>query len=85
MVMMTQTNIATLVQTFLNKHQPEGYQLKVEEQAIQQKDDLWHVTVVPDRPGVQAYDYAYHLTEMEDRILEESPIKVFLVPALVDD
>lgn len=82
---MTQQEIVVLVQSFLDKHQPEGYRLTVEEQGIRQDDDLWYVTVIPDRAGVRAYDYAYHLTETEDEIRKAKSMNVLLVPTLVDD
>ena len=85
MSIMTQDDVARLVQSFLDKRQPKEYRLDVEPSGIRQDDDWWYVTVVPDRAGVRAYDYAYQLTETEDAIREAKSITVLLVPALVDD
>jgi hypothetical protein len=85
MNVMTHEEIARAVESFLNQHQPQGYRLSVERQGIKQDDGWWLVTVVPDPPDVNAYDYSHHLTEVEDLLREEMGLKVLLVPALVDD
>ena len=82
---MTRDEIATVVQGFLDKEQPKGYRLDVDKTGIRQDHDWWYVTVVPDQPGVRAYDYAYTLTETEEKLQDEIQMKILLVPVLVDD
>ena len=82
---MMQDEIVQLVQTFLDRHQPEAYRLDVDALGVKREDDWWYVTVVPSRTGVRSYDYAQRLTEVEERIRDERDLKVLLIPTLVDD
>jgi hypothetical protein len=82
---LTQDKVATVVQEFLNKNQPSSYRLDVDRAGIRQNNDWWYVTVVPDQPGVRAYDYAYLLTEAEEKLRDETHMNILLVPTLVDD
>ncbi|MHC4445741.1 MAG: hypothetical protein ACYTF1_12335 [Planctomycetota bacterium] len=82
---MTHKEIAQTVQSYLDKHQPKNYKLKVFESGIKQEDDWWYVTVRPDSGEIRAYDYVHQLSEIEEGLSTKESIKVLLVPALVDD
>ena len=59
-----------------------GFALKVTDTTLQEAEWL-HFVVVPDGPGVRAYDYAHALTEVEDEMRKEGGDRhVLLVPAL---
>ncbi|MFQ5435389.1 MAG: hypothetical protein ACE5FD_10980 [Anaerolineae bacterium] len=82
---MTLDQIVEKVQVCLDKNPPAGYRLNVDPAGVRQDDDWWYVTVVPDKPGVRAYDYANALTEIEEQLGSEGSINILLVPTLVDD
>ena len=54
-------------------------------EGIEFKHEYWYVTVLPDRNGVSAFDYAHHLTLIEEQIEAAEGMDVLLVPTLVDE
>ena len=74
--------IAELAETYLKPHQPDGYQLRVIVDSIQQDDDWYYVVVEPSRNDIRSYDYSARLAEAELDLQEKEKLKVLLVPAL---
>ncbi len=61
-----------------------GFALKVIEETRQEAGWLTFI-VVPDGPGVRAYDYAHTLTQIEDEVEKETGEHyILLLPALPD-
>jgi hypothetical protein len=77
--------VADIVQAYLDKHQPADYRLNVNRRGMEFRHDYWYVTVLPDRDAVSMWDYAHHLTQIEDEIESGEGISVLLVPTLADD
>lgn len=84
-VLSNPSDVASMVQSYLDKDQPNTYRLSVVADGLRQDGDWWYVVVVPDRNGVRAHDYSEKLTTIEDRIREKEQMNLLLVPALVDD
>ncbi len=85
MTVTSQDDIARLVQAYLDRHQASDYRLNVVTNGIERRKDWWYVTVLPDRNGVQAYDYSNRLTLAEEELQDNESLKVLLVPTIVDD
>lgn len=77
--------VINMVRDYIRAVPHDDYGLLVDERAVWQEDDWWHVVVKPDRPRVRIYDYAERLTTIEEQIQEKYDIKVLLVPALAED
>jgi len=61
-----------------------GFALKVIEETRQEAEWLTFL-IVPDGPGVRAYDYAHALTQVEDEVQEETGDRhILLLPPLPD-
>ena len=62
-----------------------GFALKVIEETRQEAGWLTFI-VVPDSPGVRAYEYAHALTEAEDEVKEKTGDRhILLLPTLPGD
>jgi hypothetical protein len=60
--------VAQLVQSFLDRNQPEDYRLRVDVAGVRREDDWWYVLVKPDREDVRSHDYAERLSDAEEQI-----------------
>jgi len=62
-----------------------GFALKVTD-ITRQQDEWLTFIVVPDSPGVRAYEYAHALTEAEDEVKEKTGDRhILLLPTLPGD
>ena len=74
------TRIIELVRKYLAPHQPQDYELVINEEAVQQDDDWYYVLVEPSREDVRSYDYSARLAEAELDLQEKEKVNVLLVP-----
>ena len=74
--------IKTLVERYLQKHQPRQYKL-VATEAVRD-GDYWYVIIQPDKLNVRTFDYSMRLADTEEDIRdhEKKPPNLLLVPFL---
>lgn len=82
---MTEAEVAKLVQSYLDRSQPEDYRLNVIDGAIELRKEWWYVTVLPDREGVSSYDYSNRLADIEEIMEADGNRGFMLLPVIVDD
>jgi|GEM_PF-1410033 hypothetical protein len=78
-------NVRSLVQRYLEGHQPRRYKLAATEAV--RDGDYWYVLVQPDKLDVRAFDYNERLADTEEDIRdhEKDAPNLLLVPVLPAD
>ncbi len=71
----------------LGPHQPEDYRMEVVKDAVEKKDGIWYVTVLPTRDDVRSYDFNARLAEAAVDIMEKNNLYIqftTVMPQLAD-
>ena len=80
----TPVQIYQIVSTLVAQNQPRAYQLTVQQNQIVHAGNWWHVVVTPNKPDINANDYARVMARIENSIEQQYGVKVLLVPAIPD-
>jgi hypothetical protein len=77
--------IQSLVERYLEKHQPRYYHLASSK--VVRDGDYWYVLVEPDKSTIRAFDYSKRLADTEEDIRdnEKNAPNLLLVPVLPTD
>ena len=78
----SKSQIITLVQEALDRHQPKNYRMTVARDAVVRNDDTWYVVVEPSREDVQSYDFNARLAEAAAELWDVKGIKIQLTTVL---
>ncbi len=77
----TRQDVANVVRQYLQNTHPGGTTLEVVETGIRQEEFAWHVPVQPNVEPPKLFEYYEALTDVENRLVSEAHLKVFLIPA----
>ena len=76
-------DLMTLVEHYLEPHQPAGYRIGVARHEGVRRNGNWHYLVVrPSQSDVRLHDYSTRLEATEEALERDERLKVLLVPIL---
>jgi hypothetical protein len=77
--------IARHVQDVLNRHQPHGYRVEVDSDAVLKDDEWYHVVVVTSPRDVRDREFYDALAQAESELNDQNDgHQYLLVPAIAD-
>ncbi len=82
---MSETETLDLVETYVKKHQPSGFQLDMSRTGAHREGDWWYIVVKPTPEDVRARDYRDVMEDIEDELKAKEHLKVLLLPTLPGD
>lgn len=78
----SERHMADLAQRYLDRHQPRGYRINVDRNAVELRGDTWFIVANPDRTSAPGYDFINRITEASMELEEKENIHVFLLPVI---
>jgi len=78
----SKSQIITLVQKTLDRHQPDDYGMAVARDGVVRSGDTWYVVVEPSREDVRSYDFSARLAEAAAELWDVKGVKIQLTTVL---
>ena len=76
------SEIASMAQRYLDRHQPVGYRINVVRDAVVLRGDTWYVVAEPDKANASGYDFISRITEASMELEDKEHVNLFLVPVI---